>query len=142
VQAQADCDWTYLRKNLDSPVRLSASRLFSGLAAWIARGLPRAAEQPMRLAMIARIPLGPRQAVALIEAEGIHLLLATSADAAPSFFPLDSALHGGSTPAMATAGKKAEPGLGDWLVLPTVPGKGKRPIRPIRHAGLSGRVSW
>lgn len=44
-----------------------------------------------RLALIERIPLAPRQSLALVEAEGRRLLVATSADSGPVFYALDRA---------------------------------------------------
>lgn len=42
-----------------------------------------------RLAVLDRITLAPRQSLALIEAEGRRLLVATSPDGAPTFYALD-----------------------------------------------------
>jgi flagellar biogenesis protein FliO len=61
----------------------------SGLGAWLLgklRGRRRA--QP-RLALLERITLAPRQSLALIEAEGRRILVATSAEGGPAFYPLD-----------------------------------------------------
>ncbi len=59
-----------------------------GLRAWLLdRFHHRALKQP-RLALVERINLTPRQSVALIEADGQRLLVATSPDGAPSFYPL------------------------------------------------------
>jgi hypothetical protein len=38
--------------------------------------------------VIERVALGPRQSLMLVEAEGVHLLVATSPDGAPAFYPL------------------------------------------------------
>lgn len=60
----------------------------SGLASWLlSRFHPRAFQQP-RLALVERIILAPRQTVALIEADGQRVLVATSAEGAPAFFSL------------------------------------------------------
>ena len=58
-----------------------------GLGAFLFERLRRATKQP-QLALIERINLAPRQTVALIEADGQRLLVATSPDGAPSFYPL------------------------------------------------------
>jgi hypothetical protein len=61
----------------------------SGLGAWLLgrlRGRRRA--QP-RLALLERITLAPRQSLALIEAEGRRILVATSAEGGPAFYPLE-----------------------------------------------------
>jgi hypothetical protein len=42
-----------------------------------------------RLAILDRVTLAPRQALVLVEAEGRKLLVATSPDAAPTFYALD-----------------------------------------------------
>lgn len=42
-----------------------------------------------RLALLERITLAPRQTLALVEAEGRRLLVATSPDGAPTFYALD-----------------------------------------------------
>ncbi len=45
-----------------------------------------------RLALLERITLGPRQSLALVEAEGRRLLVATSAEGGPAFYALGDAL--------------------------------------------------
>ncbi len=50
------------------------------------RGSERA--QP-RLALLERIALAPRQSLALVEAEGRRILVATSAEGGPAFYALD-----------------------------------------------------
>ncbi|HVU47637.1 MAG TPA: flagellar biosynthetic protein FliO [Terracidiphilus sp.] len=66
-----------------------------GLTGWlIARVLGRLRSDRRaapRLALVERIALAPRQSVALIEAEGRRILVATSADGASAFYPLDAA---------------------------------------------------
>lgn len=61
-----------------------------GLTGWLlarlARGRQRSAP---RLALVERITLAPRQSLALVEAEGRHILVATSAEGASAFYPLD-----------------------------------------------------
>ena len=57
------------------------------------RGQPR--REP-RLALVERIALAPRQSLALIEAEGRRILVATSADGASAFYPLDGGSDKGS----------------------------------------------
>jgi len=44
-----------------------------------------------RLALIERIALGPRQTLALVEADGIRLLVTVSPEGAPAVFPLAQA---------------------------------------------------
>ena len=83
-----EADWSYLRANLDHPAHRMASRLGSGLAAWLSRHLHASSAPPPQLSILARIALGPRQSLALVEAEGVHVLVGTSADGPPSFFSL------------------------------------------------------
>ena len=61
----------------------------SGWAGWLlARWHGRRRAEP-RLALVERITLAPRQSLALIEAEGRRILVATSAEGGPAFYPLD-----------------------------------------------------
>jgi hypothetical protein len=60
-----------------------------GWAGWLlARWHGRRRAEP-RLALVERITLAPRQSRALIEAEGRRILVATSAEGGPAFYPLD-----------------------------------------------------
>lgn len=61
--------------------------------------LSRADSSRPRLALLERISLAPRQSLALIEAEGRLLLIATSADGGPAFYPLDRPLDRLARPA-------------------------------------------
>lgn len=74
--------------------RQSASRATPherlGLRAWLLDRFQRRAFQQPRLALVERITLAPRQIVALIEADGQRVLVATSSEGAPAFFPLPS----------------------------------------------------
>ena len=54
------------------------------LAKWHGRG-----RAEPRLALVERITLAPRQSLVLIEAEGRRILVATSAEGGPAFYPLD-----------------------------------------------------
>ena len=42
-----------------------------------------------RLELVERIALAPRQSLALVEAEGRRILVATSPEGGPAFYPLD-----------------------------------------------------
>jgi Flagellar biosynthesis protein, FliO len=60
-----------------------------GWAGWLlARWQGRRRAEP-RLALVERITLAPRQSLALIEAEGRRILVATSPEGGPAFYPLD-----------------------------------------------------
>ncbi len=58
-----------------------------------------------RLALVERITLAPRQSLALIEVEGRRILVATSADGASAFYPLDEAAR----PSMQSGTRSAAP---------------------------------
>jgi flagellar biogenesis protein FliO len=61
-----------------------------GLAGWLLDKLRRGARPRPRLALRERIALAPRQSLALVEADGRRLLVATSPEGAPAFYALDS----------------------------------------------------
>jgi hypothetical protein len=64
-----------------------------GWAGWLlAKWHGRQRAEP-RLALVERITLAPRQSLALIEAEGRRILVATSAEGGPAFYPLDENAH-------------------------------------------------
>jgi flagellar biogenesis protein FliO len=69
-----------------APHALASQRV--GLAAWLFSRFRRRTFQQPRLAFVEKIVLAPRQIVALIEADGQRVLVATSAEGAPAFFPL------------------------------------------------------
>jgi flagellar biogenesis protein FliO len=60
-----------------------------GAAAWLLARLRGSSRKRARLELLERIALGPRQSLSLIEAEGRRFLVATSAEGAPVFYPLD-----------------------------------------------------
>jgi len=62
---------------------------YPGLAAWLLERLRGRHRGQPRLALLERITLAPRQSLALIEAEGRKILVATSAEGGPAFYPLD-----------------------------------------------------
>ena len=51
--------------------------------------LRRGERRQPRLALVERIALAPRQSLALVEAEGHRILVATSAEGGPAFYALD-----------------------------------------------------
>jgi flagellar biogenesis protein FliO len=59
-----------------------------GVAGWLWTRLRRNARPRPRLALVERITLGPRQSLALVEADGRRFLVATSAEGSPAFYPL------------------------------------------------------
>lgn len=62
-----------------------------GLARWLLDRLHRRSVEKSRLVLVERITLAPRQMLALVEADGQRLLLATSAEGTPVFYPLRGA---------------------------------------------------
>jgi hypothetical protein len=62
-----------------------------GVTGWLLSRLRTGESERPRLALVERITLAPRQSLALVEAEGRRFLVATSAEGAPAFYPLDGA---------------------------------------------------
>jgi flagellar biogenesis protein FliO len=62
-----------------------------GVTGWLLSRLRTGERARPRLALVERITLGPRQSLALVEAEGRRFLVATSPEGAPAFYPLDGA---------------------------------------------------
>jgi hypothetical protein len=71
----------------------------AGVAGWILGRLRRGGGARPRLRLLERITLAPRQSLALVEAEGRRFLVATSAEGAPAFYPLDARAAGQTRPA-------------------------------------------
>jgi flagellar biogenesis protein FliO len=61
-----------------------------GFAGWLLARLRRTPRPRAHLTLVERVALAPRQSLALIEADGRRLLVATSADSTPVFYPLDN----------------------------------------------------
>ncbi len=70
-------------------VEKTGQAVVSGLAGWLLGRLRRGTRRSPRLALLERITLAPRQSLALVEAEGRRLLVATSPEGAPAFYALD-----------------------------------------------------
>jgi len=60
-----------------------------GLTGWLLARLRGHRRPGPHLVLLERITLAPRQSLALVEAEGRRLLVATSAEGAPAFYALD-----------------------------------------------------
>jgi hypothetical protein len=60
----------------------------AGVAGWLFRIWHRSSAPPARLALIERIVLGPKQSLALVEAEGVMVLVAISPENSPMFLRL------------------------------------------------------
>lgn len=67
--------------------------------------------EPRRLAVVERVALAPRQSLALVEADGRRFLVATAAEGAPVFFPVDvpAAAAGKRAPSLPMAALQALP---------------------------------
>ncbi len=85
-----------------------APQVRPNLAAWLVAQLRRRAQKEPRLALVERISLAPRQIVALVEADGQRLLVATSPEGAPVFFPLNPATLRPTTKAARDAGAEGK----------------------------------
>lgn len=64
-----------------------------GIAGWVIARLRSPKASAPRLALLERISLAPRQSLALVEAEGRRFLVATSAEGAPAFYPIEDSAH-------------------------------------------------
>jgi hypothetical protein len=62
--------------------------ILGGLTGWVLAKVRREGRPRPQLAILERITLAPRQSLALIEASGQRLLVATSADGTPAFYPV------------------------------------------------------
>ncbi|HEY1256092.1 MAG TPA: flagellar biosynthetic protein FliO [Terracidiphilus sp.] len=67
----------------------TSEKTVGGLAGWLLGRLRRGGRNAPRLSLLERIALGPRQSLALVEAEGRRFLVATSTEGAPAFYALD-----------------------------------------------------
>lgn len=66
-----------------------AGRRLGGWTGWLLERLGGAERPRRRLELLERIALGPRQTLALVEVDGQRFLVASAADGAPAFYPLD-----------------------------------------------------
>jgi len=76
---------------------LAPEQRIGGIAGWLLKRLMarlRGKQRPQpRLTLVERIALAPRQSLALVEAEGRRILVATSADGGPAFYALDQGVR-------------------------------------------------
>ena len=72
------------------------AKVFGGVAGFLMAKLGGRRSAAPRLALVERITLAPRQSLALIEAEGHRILVATSAEGGPAFYPLDASRNRGA----------------------------------------------
>lgn len=84
-----------MRGNTQSPRPVDPRRIaLGGIAGWLMARLRSTKKEPPRLALLERITLGPRQSLALVEAEGRRLLVATSTEGSPAFYALQPGRNG------------------------------------------------
>ena len=77
--------------------RSSVRGIFGGLTGWLVMRLGRDGRPRPQLAVLERISLAPRQSLTLIEVSGQRLLVATSGDGTPAFYPVGGARQGATT---------------------------------------------
>jgi Flagellar biosynthesis protein, FliO len=68
--------------------------VIGGWAGWLLAKLCATRRQEPRLQLLERITLAPRQSLALVEADGRRLLVATSADGGSAFYALNGRTAG------------------------------------------------
>ena len=76
-----------------------------GVAGWLMERWRGRRHREPRLALVERIAPGPRQSLALVEAEGRRILVATSAEGGSAFYPLDEAARSEASERRGRAGK-------------------------------------
>jgi flagellar biogenesis protein FliO len=77
------------RELRETDSKAEAKRTIGGWAGWLLARLRTTGRHEPRLQLLERITLAPRQSLALVEADGRRLLVATSADGGPAFYALD-----------------------------------------------------
>jgi flagellar biogenesis protein FliO len=65
------------------------TKSFGGITGWLIERWRGRQQREPQLKLLERIALAPRQSLALVEAEGRRILVATSAEGGPAFYPLD-----------------------------------------------------
>jgi hypothetical protein len=109
-------------------------RMPSRLPSWLLGGLRVRRRPAPRLAVLERIALGPRQSLALVEAEGRRFLVATSPEGTPAFYALDEPTR---RPEPVRRSEAAQPGGVSRM-------SGPRAVRPAARPATDrdARVSW
>jgi len=82
--------------------RIPSFNLIRQVAGNLLSFLRTSAPPPVRLALLHRVALGPKQALVLVEADGFRLLVATSPEGSTAFFPL-SRIAGSGTSVLQSA---------------------------------------
>ena len=84
-----------------------------GLAGWLIAKLRPRPRAERRLAMLERIALAPRQSLALVEAEGRRILVATSAAGRAAFYPLDEKHGMAARAGLRVGGRRSRTGAAE-----------------------------
>jgi flagellar biogenesis protein FliO len=77
------------RELQETDIKPDRNPAIAGWAGWLLARVRVTRRHEPRLQLLERIALAPRQSLALVEADGKRLLVATSADGGPAFYPLD-----------------------------------------------------
>lgn len=120
----SDSQWEFLRGHLDNRIHTIARRIRGSIAGWLSKQWIAVATSKSQLAVLAKVQIGPRHHVALLEADGMRLLIATSTDGSVAFQELPNTArcdrnHGGSESlkdacACAAAAKQAVLMKAEW----------------------------
>lgn len=81
--------------------------VIAGWAGWLLQRIGRQGKPEVRLRLVQRIAIAPRQSLSLVEVEGRRILLATGADGAPAFYPLDDLAEGGGSRDRSKPGRRS-----------------------------------
>ena len=92
--------------------RAAETKPIGGLAGWLAAAVTQRRRPGHRLELLERITLAPRQSLALIEAEGRLLLVATSAEGSPAFYNLHGLRSAGNHDGRGDSNPRARSGAG------------------------------
>jgi hypothetical protein len=144
--------WGNSREMLERPRwNARSNEIARGIGTWLLGRWRRSAACPAQMALIERIPLGPKQSLSLVEADGVRVLVATSADGSAVFFALSNspsaapALAGAvqsntpQTKSFHQAGReKSAPLQSDRQALR----RGAREVAIPHRLGFQGRISW
>lgn len=86
----------------------------AGWAGWLLGRLRGETQSRPSLVLMERITLGPKQSLALVEAEGRRILISTSAEGAPVFYPLDERSGGPGRSAARFSGRSRASLRASW----------------------------
>ncbi len=148
--AGEEAQWQYLRQHLDrsripslafeSSLPVRRLKAWGGkISAWWAQRLRQSDGVPARLVALTRLTLGPRQALTLIEVDGVRILVGTSADASPTFLQLSSDQHSPKVENALLDVRPNDPAQAPAMKTDAVGRQGSMPSK-TRHASM--RSSW